>query len=432
MTAGKGRRGKGEGGVYQRASDDRWVGVVELPPDRGRRKRKIVYGWTKREAQDAKRALERRLEAQARLKGDRATVGGYVERWIESDAREICREGGSWSNYNRAWELRIKPYGIQAKRLDELDVDDVRDWLKDIRDDQHSAHTRAKAFQVLRQALKQAVLERKMASNPCEYVEAPKAPRVEMKTWTPEEAVRWLRFIRDDRLFALYSLALNAGPRQGELLGLKWKDVDFAGHGLRIQTQFDRETGDIAELKTPGSVRRVELSRDVMSHLEGHRRRMRDKEGRPCNPEDLVFVAAEGGRLYAPNLLRRSFKPLVKRFNMAVETGNAEACRKVEVPIPEIRFHDLRHSHATHWLAAGVYPKVVSERMGHSSIDITLRLYGHVLPGMQRAVADQMGALLRLEEELLLPAVGASGTESGEQATVSATWLPEGEFPADE
>jgi len=186
-----------------------------------------------------------------------------------------------------------------------------------------------------------------------------------MRVWNVDQAKQFLEAARGDRLYALYCVALMGGLRQGEILGLRWEDVDFFGKALSVQGTLDRD-GAWGEPKTESSIRRVEMPVEAMAALQT-----------VTKTSEYVFTAPEGGRLRQPNLLRRSFLPLIERAG-----------------VPRIRFHDLRHTHATHLLLQGTHPKVVSERLGHASVEITLRIYSHVLPGLGREAADAIGALL--------------------------------------
>jgi integrase len=180
-----------------------------------------------------------------------------------------------------------------------------------------------------------------------------------------------------DSLEALYALAVGSGLRLGELLGLTWRDVDLEARAIQVRRQLseDVHTGklELAEPKTSRSRRRVELPSFSTEALRRHRQALTATP----HPERLVFTDSDGGPLRRSNLQRRSFEPLLARAGLR-----------------KIRFHDLRHSAATLLLAQGVHPKVVQERLGHSTITLTLDTYSHVLEGMQREAATKLDAIL--------------------------------------
>jgi len=212
-------------------------------------------------------------------------------------------------------------------------------------------------------------------------VDAPRIQRHEIHPLTPEQTDRVLEAARGDPLEALYGLAVTTGMRQGELLALKWRDVDLEGGSLSVHATLQRVNGglEISEPKTKRSNRRVELSQRTVAALRAHRARQKEARLRHLQAwedTDLVFTNEVGRPIEATNLVSRSFQPLLKRAG-----------------VPRIRFHDLRHTAATLLLGKGIHPKIVSEMLGHSSIAITLDIYSHVIPTMQKQAATTMDAL---------------------------------------
>jgi len=197
-----------------------------------------------------------------------------------------------------------------------------------------------------------------------------------MQVWD-EEQVRlfFAEAKRSSSFYRLYLTALLTGMRQGELLGLRWQDVDFLLGRLAVQHTFYRLGKEqlFREPKTRASRRTIDIAGSLLEEL----RRLRDSQaalrqtlGKEYEDRGLVFCQSNGRPLHAHNIIRRDFYRLVEK-----------------VGLPRIRFHDLRHCHATHLLRAGVHPKVVSERLGHARVGITMDVYSHVLPGMQKEAA---------------------------------------------
>ena len=228
---------------------------------------------------------------------------------------------------------------------------------------------------VLSRALKQAVRMRTIPLNPCNAVDRPRAPRREMTALDAGQVKKLFETARGDPLEALYVTAVGTGARLGELLGLKWVDIDFESKTVSIQRTLLDLNGrlEVGDTKTPRSRRRIDLPDFVVTALKNHRLR---SPAQP-HPTAWVFSDANGGPLRKSNFTRRSFRPLLKKAGL-----------------PPIRFHDLRHTAASLLFAEGVHPKVVQERLGHATIAITLDTYSHVIPTMQKEAATQLDALL--------------------------------------
>ena len=234
----------------------------------------------------------------------------------------------------------------------------------------------------LRRALGQAERWRLVTSNAAAVVTPPRAEKVEMHTLTAEQ-VRRLLEVAPERDRPLYLLAVSTGMRLGELLALRWADVDLDGGSLRVVATLRHLSGEPATFaapKTPRSRRRVELSESVVAALSAHKVATiaeRWHAGQLWGDHDLVFPNLLGRPRGSSNIVR-AFHPLLERAGL-----------------PQARFHDLRHTAATLMLGRGVQPKLVSEMLGHASIAITLDTYSHALPSMHREAAQVMEDLLR-------------------------------------
>jgi integrase len=203
-----------------------------------------------------------------------------------------------------------------------------------------------------------------------------------MRPLSPEEARHLLDAACGDRLEALYVLAVSTGMREGELLGLKWADVDLEAGALRVRRTLTRSGGKVSlgEPKTKKSRRTVRLTPRAVEALKRHRVRQageRLKAGSLHEDQGLVFAGEGGGLVNPSNLRQRSFLPLLKWAGL-----------------PGITFHDLRHTCASLLFQKNVHPKFVQELLGHASIVITLDTYSHMLPGMGGEAADAMGEAL--------------------------------------
>jgi integrase len=280
--------------------------------------------------------------------------------------------------------LEVYPVRVQAPRgaRKVFALPDVEERL----DAGLSGSTVQKIHHALHKALSRAVDWDLIPRNPADSVQAPTPSSKEMRPLSAPEARRLLEAARGDRLEALYVLAVHTGMRRGELLGLKWVDVDLEGGAVRVRrTQTRIGNGRclaLGEPKTKKSRRTVRLTPDAVEALKRHAGRQRDEieaAGELYEDRKLVF-AGNGGNLINPsNLRQRSFAPLLNRASLGDEG---------------ITFHDLRHTCASLLFQRNVHPKHVQELLGHASVAITLDTYSHMLPGMGSKAADAMGATL--------------------------------------
>jgi integrase len=236
---------------------------------------------------------------------------------------------------------------------------------------------------VLHKALDQAVSDGLIPRNVAKGVKVPQTKRTQIRPLTPEQARTLLDATRGDRLEALYILALSTGLRQGELLALRWEDVELEDAVLRVRRTLTRIGGKVGvgPPKTSKSRRSVGLTAIAAEALRDHLARQleeMERMGSLYHPGGLVFSNESGGIINPSNLRNRSLARLLKRAGLP----------------PTTRFHDLRHTCATLLLSRNVNPKIVSEMLGHSSISVTLDTYSHVLPTMQES------AIRALEEAL--------------------------------
>ena len=256
-----------------------------------------------------------------------------------------------------------------------------------------SAQTVKHHHRVLSQALKWAVRLRLLAQNPVEHVDAPRPRRREMQILSPAEVAQVLAAVDGTWLHMPILLAVTTGMRRGEILGLRWRDVDLDAGALSVRQMLEQTRGDAAgddgrrpsvlrfqEPKTARSRRRLDLPAMTVDALRGHKARQAERLlalGHRQTGDDLVIARQDGEPLH-PDTLTKEFAGVVAGLD-----------------VPRVRFHDLRHTHLSHLLLNGVHPKVASERAGHASVTITLDTYSHVLPGMQADAAKSIDALLR-------------------------------------
>jgi len=236
---------------------------------------------------------------------------------------------------------------------------------------------------VLHSALENAVKWNLVGRNVCDLVTPPVPRRHEIQPLTQEQAQRLLKVAQNHKLEALLTVAITTGMRRGELLGLHWQDIDLRTGSLQVKRTVNRIGKHglvVSEPKTARSRRNIVLPAFVIDVLKQHRKRQQEikkQAGDSWREMDIVFCSMVGGYI-EPSNLQGWYKKLLK---------SAE--------LPDVRFHDLRHSAATILLGMGVHPKVVQELLGHSSISMTMDIYSHVLPSMQQEAMGKMDDLFK-------------------------------------
>jgi integrase len=323
------------------------------------------------------------------LRVDRVpSLGEFLEYWLEQSVRPRLRPL-TFAGYGVNVRKHIVPT-LGTIKLDRLTPQDVQELLNRRLADGFSAKTVRYMHQVLRTALGVARRWEIVDRNVATLVDPPRAKRPQIRPLEPDEARRFLDSVRGNRLEALYSVALALGLRQGEALGLRWRDVDLGTGVLRVRHQLQRiETQlKLVEPKTERSRRTLVLPPSIVDRLGEHAKRQLAEKiwaGSKWAENDLVFA----NRFGAPLQARR----VIADFHKALR----------EAGLPRIRFHDLRHSCATLLLVQGVSPRVVMEILGHSEIAMTMDTYSHVVPELQREAAAKMESVLspprRIERE---------------------------------
>jgi len=234
---------------------------------------------------------------------------------------------------------------------------------------------------VIHRAMRDALKWHRIVRNPVDAAEPPRQAKTSQKTWTAGELRQFLDHVREDRLSAALTLAAMTGMRRGEVLGLLWSDLDLDAGRLSVTRTLVSISYrlEISEPKTSKGHRTVALDDGTVRALRAHRSRQAEERlraGSSYNEQGLAF-ADELGDFVHPDGFSKRFKRL-----------------QVAAGLPVIRFHDLRHTHATMALQAGIHPRVVSERLGHSTVSMTLDTYSHVLPAMQEDAAERVAGLL--------------------------------------
>lgn len=365
--------GKGDGSIFKRTTrrkdgSERTVWVCEIVDHLRRGRRRTFYGATQAEVRK-KRDDHKALPAAERAPKDKTRVDGFLDRWLATKEADCAIS--TVHAYKWAIKEYVKPY-IGDRKLSDLDALDIDKLINDLREKDCSTRTLRAVFVTLRAALNFAVQRRIIPISPMHGIKAPKHRPKKIAPLTREQARRFLKVAKGDRLYALYALALACGLRQGELFGLKWCDVDLRSGTLKVRRQVSEQGGGAAVLvehTKSGRDRSIKLPPQVVTILRAQQKRCASSD----TANELLFTAPEGGLLIKSNFLRKSFQPLLEKAKC-----------------PRVRFHDLRHTAATLAFEQGQHPKQVQEMLGHASVTLTLDTYSASIPTMQDKLADAM------------------------------------------
>lgn len=375
-------------GHIRERSPGRWAIILDLrDPETGTRKRKWhSFGGTKREAQKECARLITEMQGGSYVEPAKETVAAFLDRWLTHMRSQVSPR--SHERYTELARKNLSPLlgsvVLTQLRPEQISAAYGKALTAGRRDGSGglSPRTVHHMHRILRQALEQAVKWRVLARNPADAVDPPKVERTKMRAYDARETALLLAHFRATRMFIPVVLGTLCGLRRGEVTALRWRAVDFATGQLAIVESTEQTRAGTRSKETKsGRSRRVALPSLALEELRQHRLRQAEellKLGIRMTDDHHVFAQADGQPVQ-PNSLTHEFVRIL---------AQAQA-------LPRIRFHDLRHSHATQMLANGIHPKIAQERLGHSSIAITLDLYSHVLPGMQEDAAAKVDAALR-------------------------------------
>ena len=353
-------------------------------PKSGKRRRheKTIHG-TRKEAERYMREFVQSYETGRVVQSSDQALKDYLLYWIDSAKAGKLAERTLY-DYRNIVGLHFsgKIGKVALSHLRPLDVQDFYQSLAD-----YSLSQRRQVHNILKPALRQAVNWGLIDYNPCDKVEPPRSKRRQQKNtiraMTQEQAQRFLAAADQDRWATLWHLLLATGMRPQEAYALQWSEVDFDRDTIRIVHSLYRCRGgnggwELQPPKTERSRRSIVVPRSVMEKLERHREHQAAERALyrvPYEDNDFVFACYNGSPLHERNLDQRHFKPTLERAGL-----------------PNFRIYDLRHSTASLLLLRKVPAKIVSERLGHSSITLTLDTYSHVLPTMQAMAAEELAA----------------------------------------
>lgn len=377
-----------KGTVTQRSPGSYRI-VIYLGKDPTTKKKKwhtTTFRGTKSEAQTECAKLITAITGGSFQKPGKVTVSEFLERWLLHMTMQVdARTHHGYAEKVRGNIIPLLGHGLLTKLTNELIEAAYSTALTSGRRNGAgglSPRTVHHMHRILKQSLKQAVKWKLLVVNPADAVDAPKVEKREMKTLDNVETVDALAEMRSTRFLIAYLLAALCGLRRGEIAALRWKHVDLdAGTMTVVQTARQIKTVVSYKPVKNSKGRPVALSPIMIAELRAHRARQAEEMlrlGLKLTGDSFVFAQFDGSAI-KPGSITNDWVRLVTRYKL-----------------PKIRLHDLRHTHATAMLGGNIHPKIVSERLGHSSIAITLDLYSHVMPNMQSdAVATMDDALLK-------------------------------------
>lgn len=374
-------------GHIRERSPGHWAIVIEQrDPATGKRKpRWHSFKGTKRQAQVECARLISAMKGGTYLEPDKTTLAAFLDRWIDHIKAHVSPR--SHERYADLARKNIVPLlgGVMLNKLRPAQIAEAyatalatgrRDGKGGL-----SPRTVHHMHRILKQALGQAVKWEILNRNPCDAVDPPKVERTAMQTFDLPQTAELIDALRDTRMLMPALLAVLCGLRRGEIAALRWRAIDVAAGQLAV-VESAEETKDGVRYKEPksGRARTVALSSTMTEELKAYRARQAQellKLGVRLSGDNFVVAQADASPL-KPTSITHEWVRLLGQTSL-----------------PRIRFHDLRHAHATHMLVSGVHPKIASERLGHSKVGITLDLYSHVLPNMQADAVAQVDDALR-------------------------------------
>lgn len=370
------RNPNGAGTVTKRKDGRYQAAVYVLQPD-GTRARKFAYGKTWSECDVKRRELLDKVANGIPVPTRSAKLSEWLPYWLEHIIKPR-RKRTTYAKYEMHARLYLNPQ-LGTKTLEKLSARDVRTALTRIAK-ATTAATAKESHRVLRSALSAACREELITRNVVKLVEAPAVKAYEGALWTLDETLAFILTARRDPLYAAFMLAVGLGLRRGEIVGLRWQDIDLGNRTVQVRKQRQRVGGENYEDDTKNRRKRtLPLPALCVAPLRWQRMRqqaMRAKSGDSWQDSDLVFTTRTGRPIEGSNVLRS--------FHRLSATAG----------VPRIRVHDARHGAATLLAAGNIHPRVAMEILGHSKISVTMDIYTHVPDDLKRAAIAHMDRVL--------------------------------------
>jgi integrase len=370
------RREKGDGSIYQRESDKMWVAYVRVP-ETG--KKKYVYDKTRSGVAKKLKELQRSIDRGMLITAKAETVEAYLRYWLEIHSAKIKET--TRINYRTQINACVPHIGaITLTKLTSAHLQKMYALLTGTQKSStvHILHT------VLKVAFKYAVRWKRLARNPCDEVDAPAVQHEERPFLNANQCKILLTAAQGTDIECFLAMALTTGMRRGEMLGLRWADIEMEQKYLSVQrtasyinstTTGGKYTVVETSTKTKASKRSIRLTDFLIAVLKGHKKKQNEirlQAGQEWAGKDLVFCGNQGKHF--------SVRTVAAHYTKLLQEND----------LPPLHIHDLRHSAATLLASMGIPAKVIQEILGHSSVTVTQNLYGHVIEGMQEEAMQKM------------------------------------------
>ncbi|WP_034757683.1 site-specific integrase [Rossellomorea vietnamensis] len=362
---------------YIRKRGNKWSFTVDIgrDPSTGKRKQKTKGGFlTKKEAQAALSAFQHEMNTGTWIESSSILMKDFSYEWFESIKHNL--RATTAEQYHTKLKNNIVPF-LGELKVQEVKVTHAHSFAVKLLD-QYNPSTAHKIYAIIKMIMDYAVDLEIVQKNPFKNVKVIKNKKSKFNTWSFEELQKFLRFVKkhDEWYYSVFYVAAYTGMRKGEVLGLKKSAIDFDKqilHVISSVSETKEEGVQVGDLKTPSSRRVVsldEFTMNIIKQIINKNNILKMKLGPAYEDDDLIFCHPDG-KVFRPSSLNRPMKAFIERSG-----------------VPKIRFHDLRHTHATLLLELGVNPKVVADRLGHASVKETLDTYSHVSLSMQGNVAE--------------------------------------------
>jgi len=370
-----------KGSVKKDKNTGKYYYVIDIgiDPLTGKRKQKKKRGFSsKKDAEIALSQLTIDIRHDNYIEPDKITLGEFIHQWLKEVKLSVATS--TYESYISFFKCHINPR-MGHYQIQKIISMTIQKFVYDLVEETDlSPNSVRKVMDMLNVVFKKAVNLKLTKENPTMFVTLPKKVNAEMTVWDTNEINHFLKHTGNHRYYTVFLIALLTGMRKGEILGLRWKDVDIAQKVIYITQIYDMKSRQFkVGAKTVAGVRSIHISDMLVEQLKKERKVVvahKLKQGKHFNDYDLVVCTRYGNPLDSATLSKQ-LKAQAKKLSM-----------------PVIRFHDMRHTHVTMLIKQNVNVKVISERIGHTSAKITLDKYSHVLPSMQKHVADELDKLL--------------------------------------
>ncbi|MBP1917223.1 integrase [Lederbergia galactosidilyticus] len=374
-----------KGHIVKRGDKYSFVIDIGRDPVTKKRKQKRVSGFTsERKARKAMIDMIAELNKGTYVEPTVKKLGDYLKDWLKFKEKRVVHS--TYLHYEGYINNHVIP-ALGNVKVADLTTRQVESFYESLLDNEVlSPQSIHHIHRILSNAIGRGARIGELPRNIMKAVEPVKVPKIEMKYWNMKELNQFLSKTMQEYYYISWYLSAFTGMRLGEILGLKWDSVDFDNKVIYVRRALKRDEGKyiISELKNNPSYRSINISDSDVFALKQHlkkQKKLKNKLGSDYQDQDLI-VATKTGNFVLPSNIGRAFRRCLKQTN-----------------VENIRFHDLRHTHASMLFELKVHPKIVQERLGHSSISVTLDRYSHMIPNMQEAVAEHLESAFKKEQE---------------------------------